>query len=111
MSNSEIQLPADGVFLGRAMAEGWAHPAIVTVRDGMVLDITSGSAPTSRDVCEQADPAGYVASAEGRPIGTLSDIAANSFADKRDRTRPYLLSPVDLQAVKAAGVTFVVSLL
>jgi fumarylacetoacetate (FAA) hydrolase family protein len=111
MSNSEIQLPADGVFLGRAMAEGWAHPAIVTVRDGMVLDITSGSAPTSRDVCEQADPAGYVASAEGRPIGTLSDIAANSFAEKRDRTRPYLLSPVDLQAVKAAGVTFVVSLL
>ena len=75
MATDEIRLPADGVFLGRAMAEGWAHPAIVTVRDGMVLDITSKAAPTSRDVCEQADPAGYVAKAEGKPVGTLADIA------------------------------------
>ena len=36
---------------------------------------------------------------------------ANSIASVRDATKPYLLSPVDLQAVKAAGVTFVVSLL
>ena len=111
MAKDEIRLPADGVFLGRAMADGWAHPAIVTVRDGMVLDITSMTAPTSRDVCEQADPATYVAKAEGKPVGTLADVAANSFAAKRDPKKPYLLSPVDLQAVKAAGVTFVVSLL
>ena len=36
---------------------------------------------------------------------------ANSLASVRDPSKPYLLSPVDLQAVKAAGVTFVVSLL
>ena len=47
----------------------------------------------------------------GRPVGTLADIAANSFSAGRDPKQPYLLSPVDLQAVKAAGVTFVVSLL
>ena len=49
--------------------------------------------------------------AAGRPVGTLADIMGNSFAPRRDATKPYLLSPVDLQAVKAAGVTFVVSLL
>ena len=111
MATNEIRLPADGTFLGRAMAQGWAHPAIVTVRDGMVLDITSKAAPTSRDVCEQADPASFVAKAEGRPVGTLADIAANSFSAARDPKQPHLLSPVDLQSVKAAGVTFVVSLL
>ena len=80
MATDEIRLPADGVFLGRAFAEGWAHPAIVTVRDGMVVDITSKAAPTSRDVCEQPDPAGYVTKADGRPVGSLTEIAKNSFS-------------------------------
>ena len=111
MATGEIRLPAEGVFLGRAFAEDWPHPAVVTVRDGQVVDITSAAAPTSRDVCEHADPAGYVNKAEGRPVGTLADVAKNSFSAGRDPKQPYLLSPVDLQAVKAAGVTFVVSLL
>ncbi len=106
-----IALPAEGTYLGRAFAEGWPHPAVVTVRGGQVIDITSRTAPTSRDVCEHADPAAYVAAAAGKPIGSLAEIAANSVAARRDAAKPYLLSPVDLQAVKAAGVTFVVSLL
>jgi len=64
-----------------------------------------------RDICEMDDPAGYVASAKGAAIGALADIAANSMAADRDPGRSFLLSPVDLQAVKASGVTFVVSLL
>jgi fumarylacetoacetate (FAA) hydrolase family protein len=111
MTTNQIRLPAEGVFLGRAFAEGWAHPAVVTVRDGTVVDITSTAAPTSRDVCEQPDPAGFVKAAAGKPVGSLADIAQNSFSATRDPKKPYLLSPVDLQAVKAAGVTFVVSLL
>lgn len=111
MTTDQIRLPAEGVFLGRAMAEGWTHPAIVTVRDGEVIDITSKTSPTSRDICEMADPAGFVAGAKGKPVGSLAGIAANSFDAGRDSKKPYLLSPVDLQAVKAAGVTFVVSLL
>jgi fumarylacetoacetate (FAA) hydrolase family protein len=102
-------LPADGVFLGRVMADDWPHPAVVTVRDRVIFDITSGQAPTCRDVCEAANPAALVASAEGRPIGSLSEIAANSGSG--GGSGPRLLSPVDLQAVKAAGVTFAVSLL
>ena len=56
-------------------------------------------------------PAGYVSAAKGKAIGTLDAVAANGFEDGRDPSKPYLLSPIDLQAVKASGVTFVVSLL
>jgi fumarylacetoacetate (FAA) hydrolase family protein len=101
----------DGVFLGRARSSAAPHPLVVTVRDGTVFDITSRAAPTVRDICEMPDPVGHVVSAKGRPIGSLDDIAANSFETRRDPAKPYLLSPVDLQAVKASGVTFVVSLL
>ena len=111
MTNDVTRLPEGGVFLGRAMANGWPHPAIVTVRDGGLFDITSRQAPTSRDVCEQDDPAAYVLAAPGKRLGSLTDVLANSLAAVRDANKPYLLSPVDLQAVKAAGVTFVVSLL
>jgi fumarylacetoacetate (FAA) hydrolase family protein len=93
------------------MAGGWPHPAVVTVRDGEVLDITSATAPTARDVCEMDDPAGFVKAAPGRSVGNLDDILRNSFQENRDPTLPWLLSPVDLQAIKASGVTFVVSLL
>ncbi|MBA1141529.1 fumarylacetoacetate hydrolase family protein [Mesorhizobium neociceri] len=105
------QLPADGLFIGRARVSDASHPLVVTVRDGTVFDITSSAAPTVRDICEMTDPAGYISSVKGKPIGSLDAIAANSFQATRDPSKPYLLSPVDLQAVKASGVTFVVSLL
>ncbi|MCA0058265.1 MULTISPECIES: fumarylacetoacetate hydrolase family protein [unclassified Mesorhizobium] len=106
-----MHLPAEGLFVGRARSSDASHPLVVTVRDGTVFDITSSTAPTVRDICEMADPAGYVRSAKGKPIGSLDEIAANSFEAARDPARPYLISPVDLQAIKASGVTFVVSLL
>ena len=33
-------VPTKGTVLGRAFAAGWPHPALVTVRDGTVFDIT-----------------------------------------------------------------------
>jgi fumarylacetoacetate (FAA) hydrolase family protein len=104
-------VPSEGVLLGRARVPGHDHPRIVTVRGDEVVDITGKAAPTSRDVAEQDDPAGYVASAPGQPIGKLDAILENSWAARNDSAAPSLLSPIDLQAVKAAGVTFVVSLL
>jgi fumarylacetoacetate (FAA) hydrolase family protein len=109
--NTEIDVPAGGVYVGRAFAPGGAHPLVVTVRDGAVIDITSKAAPTVRDICEMEDPAAYVTNAAGRSLATLQAIAANSSVETRDPGKPHLLSPVDLQAVKASGVTFVVSLL
>ena len=108
---SNTALPTEGTFIGRAFAGGWPHPALVTIRDGAVLDITSRQGPTCRDVCEMDDPAAYVAAAPGRSVGSLAEILQNSMAGGQNPAKPHLLSPVDLQAVKASGVTFVVSLL
>lgn len=105
------QVPSEGVLLGRARVPGYEHPRVITVRGEDIVDITSKTAPTSRDIAEQADPAAYVASAKGPVIGTLNQLLANSWSGKTDLKAPSLLSPIDLQAVKAAGVTFVVSLL
>lgn len=110
MTNA-LRLPGEGIFLGRAGVSGVAHPLVVTVRGDTVLDITSKEAPTIRDICEMSDPAGYVGATEGRIVATPDEIAANSFQATRDPAKPFLLSPLDLQSVKASGVTFVVSLL
>ena len=104
-------VPTQGVLLGRVQIPGVSLPSVVTVRDGEVVDITGKAAPTVRDVCEMDDPAAYVASAAGKSLGALDAVLENSWASKRGGTKPSLLSPIDLQAVKAAGVTFVVSLL
>jgi fumarylacetoacetate (FAA) hydrolase family protein len=108
---NNMNLPPTGAFLGRARSAGNSHPLVVTVRGRDVVDITSKQAPTVRDICEMDDPAGYVGSASGKAIGSVEAIAANSFETGRIAAQPFLLSPVDLQAVKASGVTFVVSLL
>jgi len=104
-------IPPDGLLLGRARVPGSDYPRIVTVRDGRVIDITSAGAATSRDICERPEPAAYVATAQGTDIGSVDALLANSWAEKLSDRTPSLLSPIDLQAVKAAGVTFVVSLL
>jgi len=109
--NSSTRLPGEGIFLGRVKSPDAAHPLVVTARGGEVVNITSKQAPTVRDICEMDDPADYVRDAKGKTLGRLDDIAANSFGSARDAAKPFLLSPVDLQAVKASGVTFVVSLL
>jgi fumarylacetoacetate (FAA) hydrolase family protein len=57
------------------------------------------------------EPAAYVVAAKGTEIGSVDAVIANSWAQKMSDSAASLLSPIDLQAVKAAGVTFVVSLL
>ena len=104
-------VPLEGVYLGRAKVPSCAFPRLVTVRDGDVYDITSKTAPTVRDICEMGDPSGYVERAEGARICSVEQLVANSWAPEPDDNCASLLSPVDLQAVKASGVTFVVSLL
>ena len=108
---SEAIYPADGVLLGRARLPGTLYPVIVTVRGGELVDITAKGMATVRDIAESADPATYVAAAKGNVIGSADAILANSWAGQTDPAKPSLLSPIDLQAIKASGVTFVVSLL
>jgi fumarylacetoacetate (FAA) hydrolase family protein len=105
---TDILLPSEGVFLGRVWRAG-VGPAIVALRQGRVIDITTRHAPTMRDLLEQPDIPGFVAAIAGEDIGTLADIATASLEPAADVIR--LLAPCDLQAVKACGVTFARSMI
>ncbi len=102
--------PDDGVFLARCYRPG-IGPCIATVRDGELLDVTSRLAPTARDICEFDDPADYLASAKGEPIGAADLIARNANEGLRNETEPWMLAPCDFQVIKACGVTFAGSMI
>ena len=44
-------------------------------------------------------------------LAACDTVLANTPVEHRDRDNPWLLSPIDLHAIKAAGVTFVVSMI
>jgi len=109
----EKVLPADhdkATLAGRAWRPDVDGPSIVMLRGDELFDI-SADFPTMRDLCEAADPAKALRGAKCMSIGKLADILANTAADMRNTSKPWLLAPIDLQAVKAAGVTFAISML
>ena len=106
-------LPADGysgALAGRVWRPEVEGPSVVAIRASGVFDITAAW-PTMRDLCEAADPAASLKAASGGRIGALEDILANTPPDGRDSSKPWLLAPIDLQAIKAAGVTFAISMI
>lgn len=105
-----MTLPEGGALVGRVWRPDLGGPSVVAIRDGGVHDVTA-TFPTVRDLCESADPAAGLRKAPGEHLGELSPVLANTPVETRDPTRPWLLAPIDLQVVKAAGVTFVVSML
>ena len=64
-----------------------------------------------RDLCEAPDPAAAARAAPGERLAPLAEILANTPPDARDPAKPWLLAPIDLQAIKAAGVTFATSMI
>jgi fumarylacetoacetate (FAA) hydrolase family protein len=106
-------LPEDSdraVLVGRVWDPRAGGPSPVVVRDGVVHDISAIVATVS-ELADAPDPVALVTEAPPRPLGTVEDVVANARPDTRDPARPWILSPVDLQAVKAAGVTFAASLM
>jgi fumarylacetoacetate (FAA) hydrolase family protein len=106
-------LPDDGAqaaLAGRVWRPDVGGSSVVAVRDGDLIDIST-SFPTMRDLCESDSPADRLRAATGERIGRLDDVLANTPTDGRDRSKPWLLAPIDLQAIKAAGVTFVLSMI
>ena len=86
-------------------------PTVAVIREDGVYDIMS-VATTVTALMELDDPAASVKSATlGPKLGDLADLLVNAVADGRDTSKPYLLAPCDLQALKAAGVTFAASML
>jgi fumarylacetoacetate (FAA) hydrolase family protein len=104
-------LPADGTagtLVGRVFRPGLGA-SVVAIRADGVFDVTGAFATTS-DLFDTANPAAAIATVPGERIGDFAAILANTTPDGRDAAKPYFLSPVDLQAVKAAGVTFAISM-
>ncbi|WP_445288243.1 fumarylacetoacetate hydrolase family protein [Variovorax atrisoli] len=108
-------LPRDAeraTLVGRLWQPG-VGPVLVAVHEGGLHDL-SKLAPTMSDLLEGKEaPAQAVRRAlQAAPrIASLEEALANSDETARDASRPWLLAPCDLQAIKASGVTFVASLL
>jgi fumarylacetoacetate (FAA) hydrolase family protein len=98
-------LPEDAaraVLIGRIeTADG---PTPIALVEGQLLDL-SPIAPTISELLETADP--VAAAREGKPIGDLALLDPTPVWDGGGL--PRLLAPIDLQCIKAAGVTFAVS--
>ncbi|WP_445322993.1 fumarylacetoacetate hydrolase family protein [Ramlibacter sp. AN1133] len=105
-------LPADAqqaTLVGRVWIEGQG-PVLVRADDQAIYDL-SKLAPTCSALLELPDPAAAVQAHHAPRLASLHEVIANSSADKRVDETPWLLAPCDLQAIKAAGVTFVASML
>ncbi|WDH38276.1 fumarylacetoacetate hydrolase family protein [Pseudomonas chlororaphis] len=114
--NPALQLSYDasvfdaGSWVGRVWLPNLG-PAVVLVKAGAVHDISTHVATVSA-LLEVADPVAYLRGLPlADPLIELPMLLDNSDPARRDPRQPWLLAPIDLQAVKAAGVTFATSLL
>lgn len=109
--NEHNMLPVDlsqALLVGRVWRPGPVNgPSVVLVRDGEVMDITA-MAPTVSDLLDRPDRVALAREARGESLG---DVRALMSATLQGQEGPRLLAPCDLQPVKAAGVTFAISLL
>jgi fumarylacetoacetate (FAA) hydrolase family protein len=100
----------DALLVGRVWLPGeHGGPTLVTVRDGALVDI-SALAPTMSLLLARPDAAAAVRAADGPSLGPLAEWLASTATHGPDTAERHLLAPVDLQAVKAAGVTFAESM-
>ncbi|MGQ2969816.1 MAG: fumarylacetoacetate hydrolase family protein [Allorhizobium sp.] len=94
---------SDAVLVGRVWSNAAGGPCPVLIRDGRVLDLTAIS-PTVSGLFEIEDLAERLATQDGlTDLGALDRYLSGEAG--------HLLAPIDLQAVKAAGVTFADSML
>ena len=107
-------LPSDhgrAQLVGRAWLPDAAGPAVVLVTADGVFDL-SHVASTMTGLLDLRDAAAAVRGAGALPrIGDTAKLLANSATEGRDEHAPWLLAPCDLASIKAAGVTFVSSML
>ena len=111
---SGASLPVDtgrALLIGRVWLPDVQGPALVRVDGDDLLDL-SPIAPTASELLNRPQVAREIRAASGlRCVASLARALANAAVDGRDETAAWLLAPSDLQAIKAAGVTFVASML
>ena len=107
-------LPEDAeraILLGRAWVPGdHPGPSPVIIRGADVVDI-SDTFPTMSELLNTESIESKMDDLNGTKIGVIDSLLENSAWHSRDKKHPYFLAPVDLQAVKACGVTFAQSML
>lgn len=86
-----------------------AGPVLVIVREGRLLDI-SAIEPTMSQLLERDDLPATLRGAQGPDLGSLDEWLEGTCRCGADPARRHLLSPNDIQVVKAAGVTFAASM-
>lgn len=104
-------LPADvddALLIGRVWDPSVAGPSPVLVRADGVYDLSARWA-TVRDLTEEQPRGQQIRAAAGERIGAVEELAAAS--QEPASVAAHLLAPVDLHTLKAAGVTFAVSLI
>jgi fumarylacetoacetate (FAA) hydrolase family protein len=99
---------ANALLIGRIWVPG-EGPYLVKVGQHEITDL-SELALTSSDLMELDNAASKLAKYSGRTWSTPS-IWANTDPLNQNPKEPWFLAPTDLQAIKAAGVTFVASML
>jgi fumarylacetoacetate (FAA) hydrolase family protein len=103
MTENAAVFPDDGcagALVGRLwVANDKPGPRPVAVRQDGLYDLST-LAPTMSDLCDLDDPAARVRAHGGKRLSTLEEALSAGT----------LLAPCDLQAIKAAGVTFADSL-
>lgn len=99
---------ADAVLVGRVWDPASGGPRVVCVRGDEVFDLTPGVRTVAGLMCHW-NPVDFVLQTAGAPRWNLAELVEASLGGDRDR--PHLLSPIDLQVIKACGVTFVESLI
>ena len=107
-------LPEDAeraILVGRAWVPGdHPGPSPVIIRGADVVDI-SDTFPTMSELLNTESIESKMDDINGTKIGVIDSLLENSAWRSQDKKHPYLLAPVDLQAVKACGVTFAQSML
>jgi fumarylacetoacetate (FAA) hydrolase family protein len=110
-ATASFALPEDGgLLVGRIWRPDLGGPSVVAVRDGTVFDITR-AAPTVSDLCNSTEAMKLARDAEGERLMPVDELLAGTPRHARKPMQPWLIAPVDLQAIKAAGVTFAISML
>lgn len=102
----ELILPQDSetaVLVGRVWSKAADGPCPVLYRNGRLLDLSSLAATLSAMLEIDGLVERLTAATDWTDLGSLDDFL--------DGTAGTLLAPVDLQAIKAAGVTFADSML
>lgn len=97
-------LPDDleqALLVGRLWSQEAGGPILVLLRKGLVHDVTAYG-PTTADLFDRADLAAFLAGVDAPLLGPVADVIPKADG---------LLAPCDVQAIKACGVTFAVSLI